>query len=209
MPIRIRPGNPADAPALAAIKAQLPFQGDDGSTTSGGFLLGTDLDTYALYLSVGESLVAEADGRIVGFGLVFGDELLRTSAIWQRREEAVWTMDIQPFLDQPLAYFEQLAFIRGYARQALAVCYHLARRSFDRGTAAMITTTVREPVRNLAAVPYILAIGGVHAGTLQETYPGVGSIVSDIYLMTAGAFYERTRSHRFYPWLESQRIGEP
>lgn len=183
--------------------------GEAGTTTSGGFLLGTDPETYALYLSVGESLVAEADGKVVGFGLVFGDDLLRASPIWQRRDEAEWTMDIAPFLDRPLAYFEQLAFIKGYARQALAVCYHLARRSFDRGTVAMITTTVREPVRNLAAVPYILEIGGVHAGTLRESYPEVGHIVSDIHLMTAAAFYERTRRHRFFPWLESLRIEEP
>jgi len=207
MPTRIRPGRPDDAEALMAIKAHLPMDGQEGSTTRGGFLLGTDAGTYALYLAAGDSLVAEVDGQLVGFGIVFGDELLRASPIWQRREDAEWAVDIQGLLDQPLAYFEQLAFRKGHARLALSLCYHLAKRSFDRGSAAMITTTVREPVRNLAAVPYILEIGGVLAGTLREVYPGVGPIVSDIYLMEAGAFYAHTRRHRFYPYLEAQIIA--
>lgn len=202
MKTRIRKGVPADAAAFVAIKEHLPFSGTAGTATQGGFLLGTDEQTYAIYIANSFCLVAEIEGQVVGFGIAFDDAMLRQSDVWQRRDQVQWTIDITSFENRCLGYFEQLAFLKGHSRLALQLAYNLTKWVFDTGVSAIFTTTVREPVKNLAAVPYILGVGGVIAGSIDETYPGVGRIKSDIYLMEASTFKEHIRTHPLRGFLK-------
>lgn len=192
---RIRKAIRSDAVAMLAIKNQLSFQHVNGTTTTGGFLLGTDLETYELYIEQTFVLVAEQHNNVVGFGIFFHDAWLRQSELWQRRHQVKWQVDLPTLESSRIAYIEQLAFLPGHRKQALLLIYNLVHWAYQLSHNALLTTTVRTPILNLAAIPYILAAGGQQVGDIDEVYPIIGEIGSDIYWVTKEKFYQRFEQH--------------
>lgn len=207
MKIKIRIAVAGDADGLVMIKDQLPLTYSDGRVTTGGFLLGTDRDTYLQYINHDYCLVAEKEHSIIGFGIILKDQSLKKSDIWQRRREAKWTIDIDAFEQQKICYFEQLAFLKGYSREVLKLSYNLVCRAFADGHAHLFTTTVKEPILNLAAVPYILKASGKKVGNINEQYPLIGQINSDIYKVDADLMVATVKSSALYHFLKSHYIA--
>jgi hypothetical protein len=187
MPTRIRKAEPADAAAFISIKKQLPLKISEEGVTTGGFLLGNSEETYRLYIEHALCLVAEKDETVVGFGIVFPDPLVRGSEIWQKRDLVKWKIDIDEWSDKPVCYFEQLAFLPGQKVLPAALALQLARLAFQ-DHEAMLTTTVRRPVLNDAAHPFIFRAGGRLAGNIDEHYPDAGPINSDIFILEKKEF---------------------
>lgn len=202
----IRKAVPEDALTMVSIKNQLPLNFADGSVSTGGFLLGTDAITYQKYIEEAYCLVAESEGCVVGFGIVFPDSLLRESEIWEKRYEVDWLIHLPDYESKLLCYFEQLAFLKGHRKAVLLLAYNLVKWLFDSGYSALFTTTVNKPILNLAAIPFIEVVGGKKVGNIDEVYPVVGQINSDIYLVEAALFYQKTRDHSLYSFFEEHTI---
>lgn len=209
MKTTIRRAEIADAHHFVRIKNQLPMVQDAGQSASGGFLLGTDLLTYQTYIASAHCLVAEVNEVVVGFGILLPDGELRKAEIWQKRDLADWKIDLLRYEGQQLAYFEQLAFLPGHRRLVLKLAFNLIHWAIASGAETIFATTVRAPVLNLAAVPFIRAAGGHLAGNIDETYPGIGHINSDIYLVEASAFSRACQGHSLFPYLEQHLIPLP
>ena len=203
----IRKAELADATRFVEIKNQLPITLIDGTTPTGGFLLGTDAATYRYYIENAFCLVAEVDDKVVGFGIIFTDDMLRQSDVWQRRQFANWNIDLAKYEDKKLGYFEQLAALPGYRKLIVSLAYNLVLWVFDAGYDALFTTTVKEPIANLAAIPFIHAVKGIKAGNIDEVYPLIGPIKSDIYLIEAEMFYAESKAHPLFPFLSQQTIS--
>lgn len=203
MNTRIRKATLNDAEAFMAIKDQLPISMADGTTTKGGFLLGTDIDTYRQFIENEYCLVAEVDTQVVGFGIILKDFTLRASEIWEKRTSADWFINLADYEWQQLAYFEQLAFLKGHKKAVLILCYNLMKWVFEQGYETLFTTTVNKPILNLAAIPFIEAAGGIHAGNIDEFYPKIGQINSDIYLIERKIFSVKVKSLPLFPFFEA------
>lgn len=203
----IRIAKKKDAKHFIEIKNQLAFETTSGSNSNGGFLLGTDLATYEFYIANGFCLVAEINHKVIGFGIILGDALLRKSDLWQRKDEVNWGIDIGIYENKTIGYIEQLAFLKGNRRLALKLAYNLAKWVFDKSTDALFTTTVNKPVVNLAALPFIHALSGIKIGELDEFYPSFGPIKSDIHLIESNNFYKNTQSHPLFNYLNSDVIA--
>jgi hypothetical protein len=206
MKTKLRKARTGDADAFVAIKEQLPLTLSNGDTTTGGFLLGTTADTYREYISNSYCLVAEENEKVIGFGIIFPDEVLRASDVWVRRHTANWQIDLEQYETQSLCYFEQFAFLQGHKRAAVALAYHLTDLAFSMGHTAMFTTTVNRPVLNLAAIPFINAANGCKAGNIDETYPIIGHINSDIYVLDAAMFYQQAAAHPLLPFVKMHTV---
>lgn len=206
--IELRPAKPADVDAMMLIKQQLPLKRADGSMSTGGFLLGTTSAQYLHHVLNDHCLVAESDHGVIGFGIMLHDNSLRSSDIWLKRHQASWNIAIDTFEPLAMCYFEQLAFLPGYSRAVLKLAYNLVQHAFDSGHEAMFTTTVHQPVVNLAAVPYIRKAGGAIVGKIDEYYPNVGDIVSDIYLIERSIYQQEVPQLDIYPWLRSHLLSE-
>ena len=206
MKTSIRIAELRDAAAFVAIKDQLPITRTDGSTTTGGFLLGTDKETYKYYIENAFCLTAECNHKIVGFGIIFTDEMLRNSDVWLRRKQANWSIDLTDWEDKKLCYFEQLAFLPGNRKLVLLLAYNLVKWVFDLGYETLFTTTVKQPVLNLAAIPFINAVEGILAGNIMEVYPEIGLINSDIYLIESELFLANTERHILYPYFADNTL---
>ena len=203
MNIEIRKATLEDAADFLRIKDRLPLTYTDGRTTTGGFLLGTDLDTYRRYIAEDLCLVGTQGETVVGFGIMLRDESLKASEVWEKRHQATWNLSIAQFEHQPLCYFEQLAFLPGHGRLVIKLAYNLCCWAFELGHAYLFTTTVRAPVVNLAAVPYILKASGRKVGNIDEVYPRIGPINSDLYLIERKGFYTATTSSKLAPFLKA------
>lgn len=202
----LRKAVPGDEHAFVKIKQQLPLTMTDGTTSTGGFLLGTDEETYLEYINSCICLVAETAQEVVGFGIIFPDHVLRASDIWQRRHSAQWYVDLEKYESQQLGYFEQFAFLRGNKRSAVLLAYNITRHAYLSGCETIFTTTVNKPILNLAAIPFIGAANGIKAGNIDEEYPLIGQINSDIYLVTAADFFCKAKAHPLYPFCAENTI---
>ena len=179
----------------------------DGSTTTGGVLLGTDASTYRFFIEQAHCLVAEKEGQIVGFGIILPDHLLRTSDIWRKRAQATWQVNLEKYEPQRLCYFEQLAFLPGNKRLVLILAYNLVKWAFDLGCETLFATTVNQPVLNLAAIPFIRAVHGIKAGNIDEEYPLIGPINSDIFLLSSENFHQYSRTHKLFPFVSQHSVS--
>ncbi len=204
----IRVAITADAEHFLAIKKQLPLQIPNSETSSGGFLLGTDIATYRYFIENAYCLVAQSKGDVVGFGILLPDRLLRKSDLWLRRHQVNWEIDLNGYSAKPICYFEQLAFLPGHRRLAIALAYHMVLTAFAEGHTLLITTTVRKPVCNLAAVPFLLAAGGHKVGCIDEVYPDIGAILSDLYFLEADVFLAAAKSHPLYDFVQRYHISK-
>jgi len=112
--------------------------------------------------------------------------VFRASEVGAKREHIGWEgFDASTIEDEPIAYFDQLAIEpmhqRAYHGAALALDVVMALLA--EGHAHVFTTTLVEPVVNEAALPLMHKIGSRRVGMLEETYPGVGRVVSAIHYM--------------------------
>jgi len=180
--IIIRKAEIADAEALIRIKEALPMP-KNSETSTGGFILGTDVSTYKFFIENGLVLVAEHSDT-VGFAIVLPDEIIRESEIWKKRYDANWTINLSEIETSRICYFEQLAFLPNYGLAAAETTYRIAEQAFKTHD-YMLATTVKKPVLNKAAWRFIREAGGKCVGTIDESYPEVGQILSDIHLISA------------------------
>jgi hypothetical protein len=204
----IRKATLADAPAIFSLKEKLPLRSDGDKTSKGGFLLGTTLEKYVEYINDAYCLVAENRDEIIGFGIIIPDEMLRDTEMWQKRNLVDWKVNISAYEPMKLSYFEQFAFLPGNRRIAVRLAYNLVKKTFDSGAEALFTTTVHKPVKNLAAVPFIYSADGVFAGNIDEYYPIVGQINSDIYVMDRTAFANALVKHPLLPFFTQSPLVE-
>jgi hypothetical protein len=183
---RVRPATLQDLDALLALKSDLMFAATSKNATSknttstaGGFLLGSTPQEYSYKLSTGLVWVLEGE-HIEGLALVLGDHAFRESEIWQRRDLVRW--DTTPVYEQRFAYFDQLAVRPGPARTHVPLLALIALLdAYMDGVDVLISTTVKWPIKNLSAVPYLTAIGGQVVGEVDETYPDFGDLISNVW----------------------------
>ena len=200
MKINIRYATLEDAVAMVEIKNQLSFKNVNGTTTTGGFLLGTSLPTYQEYIANDYCLVAENENQIIGFGIILKNTTLQQSDIWTKRHAANWEVDITKYESPNVCYFEQLAFLQGYTRVVIRLCYQLLRLAFNTHD-NLFATTVSSPIMNLAAIPFIEKAGGRKIGRINEVYPEIGHILSDIYLIEKDIYLNRLQHSGLKPLL--------
>lgn len=197
--LHLRPARPDDVPGLLAVKRSLRMAPGAGETSRGGFLLGADADAYRQAIHRASTWVlADADG-VQGFAIVLPDPVFRAGPIFARRDRVRWRLDdLDRLLAGRLAYYDQLAVRRGGplhrrwgAALALAALWPVIE-THDH----LVTTTVLAPVRNLAAVPYLKRVGGRPVGDLDEVYPEIGPLVSQLWLAERGHVLDRLRHPR-------------
>jgi len=197
---KIRKSTIKDAKHFINIKERLPLGTENNHSEQGGFLLGTNIETYQFYINHGLCYTALVSNEIVGFGIILPNELVKQSELWEKRKTVEWSVNLSKLENSNIAYLEQMAFLKGYNKLILILSYNLLQAAFKNGADYILTTTVKKPVLNLAAVPLIKAAGGKLIGNIDELYPKVGEINSDIYLMEKIKFYESIKkriSHDF------------
>ena len=193
--MRLRRARPADVPGLLAVKAALPLR----ESGRGGFLLGASPEAYTALIAHAHVLVLESDMRVAGFAVALPDFLLRASDLWARRE-AIHFDRLDPAVLETarLGYFDQLAVLPEprLARNAPALGFAALTALLDDGCEHVFATTVREPVRNTAALALLRAAGAEAAGEVEEVYPGVGRTVSTVHHLdlTRAETLDRLRS---------------
>ena len=146
---------------------------------------------------------------------MLGDQVFRESEIWKRRDLVRW--DTVPAYEQRFAYFDQLAVRPGPARTHVPLLASVALLdAYMDGVDALISTTVKRPIKNLAAVPYLTAIGAKIVGELDETYPDFGDLTSDVWRVdrsTIERFFDEPPAsvvptvHRAWRTYENYRLG--
>ncbi len=199
--IKIRKAILEDADSFVKIKNHLPMNLSEEKSSKGGFLLGTTVEEYKFYIETSLVLVVEDDNKVIGFGIILLDHIIRESSLWKKREEVTWFIDFKRYENIELSYFEQLAFLPGYKYWPTRLAYQILKESFDNGAKALITTTVKKPVKNMAALPLIKIAHGVLAGNINETHPSVGEINSDIYIIDSENFYKYVPIHPLFKLL--------
>jgi hypothetical protein len=187
----IRRAKIEDAACFVSIKEQLPMPiYSDGVSHTGGFLLATSENMYVYFINHALCLVGEENNRVVGFGILLPDEILKVSELWDKRDLVNWQIDIDIYEDRKICYFEQLAFLPSYRRLAPILAFSLLRDAFQyESYDAMFTSAVKHPVANLAPLRLINATGGRLIGNINEHYLGVGDINSDVYIVEKPDFY--------------------
>lgn len=135
-------------------------------------------------------LVAEDAAGIVGFAVVLAQETLEQSEIWKKREAVRFTAPPLSFRAR-LAYFEQLAFLpsregRTYVKYVSFLNAKWALEQHD----GLLATVVRKPFHNRAVLPFLTVTGFKHIGEIDEAYPEVGQIVSDVFYLKRADFLE-------------------
>lgn len=203
---RIRKSIGTDAEHFIAIKEQLALSNQSERRTQGGFLLGTDLDTYRFFIRQGICYTAEVSARIVGFGIVLPNALVRQSEIWSKRKEVDWKIDLKLLENSNVAYLEQLAFLPGHQKWVLVLSHNLVHTAFKNEATYILTTTVRKPILNPAALPLIHAAGGIKVGNIDEVYPQVGNINSDIYCIEKSVYYQKIGHRISHQLLKTHQL---
>lgn len=189
----LRRARPEDVNAMLDIKRALGFASQDGVSVRGGFLLGTDRDGYLERVAHGLSWVLD-DGGVQGFSIVLPDRVFRGSEIWARRDQVQWSVDPSCFDSGEIGYFDQLAVRAGSSRlrsEALALALAPVVELMEAGAQYMMSTTVTQPVQNLAAVPYLRRLGAKRVGVIDEHYPDFGDLVSDVWAVDRRGYLAR------------------
>ncbi len=211
----IRRAGARDLEAIVAIKRRLalgpePHRG----TQRGGFLLGSDLEGYRTLLQVARIWILCLDHEPAGFAVTLADEALRASPVWARRELVTWDpdFDVEPALEGPLAYFDQLAVLPGLrprywgAALALVAMNDLLLPAHTHPHAHVLTTTVVEPMVNRAALPYLRRVGAREVGSIREHYPEVGWVRSALHLIAAQPYIAHIAELRADPRPGRRRL---
>ena len=96
--------------------------------------------------------------------------------------------------------------MHGHSRTVIKLAYNIACWAFKEKHSTLFTTTVKNPITNLAAVPYILKGGGRKVGNIDEIYPVIGQINSDIYKLEADDFYKNVATSKLGSFLEKSYV---
>ncbi len=204
--MRVRRAVAEDAPALLGVKRALTLAAA-APPGRGGFLLGSSLEHYRAFVAHDSVLVAEtAGGGVAGFAVVLGFETLSRSDLWAKRESIRFSVPPEAFGVRP-AYFEQLAFLpeprfRTYAKYVAFLSVQGALETHD----GVFATTVQAPFENRAALPFLRVTGFEQVGSVCESYPEVGAVVSDVHYLSRAAFRARLETpafRRFLPRAEA------
>ncbi len=161
-------------------------------TATGGFILGTDIETYKYYIANGIVFIAEHI-EAVGFAIILPHENVTESEIWKKINQAKWTIDISEIEAKRIYYFEQLAFLPSSGFAASETTYQIANEAFKTHD-YILATTVKKPVLNKAAWRFIREAGGKCVGTIDENYSEIGQILSDIHLISAEMYQAKLLS---------------
>jgi hypothetical protein len=188
----VRPGEPADLDGLVALREARAWRADAPSGAPGGFLLGSDRETYRDHVAHGRVMVTPAvGGGLDAFSVVLDDDAFRASDLWERRRHAdVPAALVARFEDARLAYFDQLVARPGRAWASTRLAFHHVVDAMRRHD-AMLATTVVAPVVNGAALPFLREIGFEVVGHVDENYPRIGRLRSALHLLTREAFEQR------------------
>lgn len=219
--LRLRAGILGDAEAMLQIKQQLRMQPDPGVAESsrGGFLLGSSRAQYEALLAGAQVDVLLDGPRVVGFVTALPDPSLRQSALWQRRAHITWggglgAGELAVLEGLRLGYLDQLAVLPDpkYRLCAPALAWRALARLLEDGCDLVFATVVARPVRNLVTRPLLAAVGAVELGSLEENYPEVGAITSDVFCVTraalqAGEGRQRARLAALQRWTERLLAG--
>jgi hypothetical protein len=190
----IRTGTPADLDGVLDVRRQLRLDAARGA--EGGFLLGSLPEVYLQLLADGRVTVLDDHG-LAGFSVTLDDARVRTSELWEKRHAIATDLDAAVIEPLRIGYFDQLGVLPRARRSLHAAA--LALRSlaalFDDHDVVFVTT-VREPVLNRAAWPYLARVGAAHIGRIDEVYPEIGALVSDVHLIPRAAFRDRLAAAR-------------
>jgi GNAT superfamily N-acetyltransferase len=176
-----------DVEALLEVKGALYIrpEAEGGEAPGGGFLLGASREQYAFLVEhAGVWVLQDPSGTVGGFAVALPDPVLRATDLWARRGAIRWEGEGTGELEtERVAYFDQLAVRpgrrwRGYA-PALAAA--VVARLVETEHRHLFATVVREPVRNRASLPLLRAVGARRVGEVEEEYPGVGRVLSEVY----------------------------
>jgi ribosomal protein S18 acetylase RimI-like enzyme len=208
MPVIIRDARLDDAPACLEIKRELHLSNLEPQR--GGFLLGTTLEGYEALIGQDHVIVAEDAGRVLGFVILLGQENLMRSDLWARASKAKLTLPVEHVLARGrIAYVEQLAMRPAFSSRVYAkyLAYHSLQRAFQ-DHATVFTTVVREPVNNDAILPFLEVAGFASVGSIEEDYPDVGQIRSEIFALSSQVFQASLQQANFQLFLrKGQRDG--
>lgn len=186
----LRRASIADVDGMMAVKRALRLDAADADAARGGFLLGASAQQYAFFVEhANVHVLGDGDGSIAGFAVALPDAVLRGTELWVRRRSIAWDGDAgdadgwDAVETAPVAYFDQLAVrpsrrVRAYAP---ALAFAALDALATAGHRHVFATTVREPVLNRASHPLLHAAGARRVGEIDEVYPEVGRILSDVY----------------------------
>ncbi|HZG44414.1 MAG TPA: hypothetical protein VEY93_15795, partial [Longimicrobium sp.] len=182
--MKIRPARPGDVEGMLRIKQELRLD-PAGDAPGGGFLLGATREQYEFLVANAQVLaLADDEDALSGFAVALPDAVLRATDVWARRRRIAWGDGRWDALEGTrVAYFDQLAVRPGrrYRMYAPALALAALERLAATGHQHLFATVVREPVMNLASPPLLHAIGAARVGSIEEEYPEVGRVVSDVY----------------------------
>jgi hypothetical protein len=177
--MKVRPATSADVPALLRIKQRLTF----ADPVRGGFLLGCDERGYRARLETGRVFVLEGT-EVVGFAITLTPRALMASELWAAKERLRWTSGEPRGLTE-VGFFDQLAVLpEARRRPALGLAF-TALWDLLPECRHVMTSTVAAPVHNAAAVSFIRGIGGERVAQLEEDYPRLGRLTSDLWLVSS------------------------
>jgi hypothetical protein len=186
----LRRASIADVDGMLAVKRALRLDAGGADAARGGFLLGASAEQYAFFVHhANVHVLGDEDGSVAGFAVALPDAVLRGMELWARRRSIAWDTDggdadgWDAVETAPVAYFDQLAVCP--TRRVRAYAPALAFAALDALAAAghrhVFATTVREPVLNRASHSLLRAAGTRRVGEIDELYPEVGRILSDVY----------------------------
>lgn len=181
----VRRALPGDVDALLEVKAELRLAPGEESA-SGGFLLGSSREQYVLLVERAEVHVLQdaSTGEVGGFVVALPDPVLRAGELWSRREAIRWEgVDPGVLEGARVAYLDQMAVRtqRRYRTYAGALAVSALAELVRSGHQHLFATVVVEPVRNLASLPFLRALGARRVGEVEEEYEGVGRVLSGLY----------------------------
>lgn len=186
----IRRARMADVDAMLRVKHGLRLDPAAGAVQGGGFLLGASAEAYAWFVEHAQVLVLEdPEHGVGGFAVALPDAVLRTTDVWVRRRSIAWKGASWDALeDARVAYFDQLAVRpdRRFRMYVAALAVAALVGIVESGHEHLFATVVREPVRNLASLPLLNGLGARPVGQIEEEYPGVGRLLSEVYHARVG-----------------------
>ncbi len=206
MNLNLRRAKLIDAEQFINVKKSLPMPTDLSETGRGGFLLGTNIETYRFFIENAYTNVLKNEGEIVGFAIILPDILLRNSELWQRKNEVRWdNFEAEQFEEKPICYFEQLAVLPGskYRFFGVGLAYLTLLQAFE-SHEAMFTTIVKEPIFNQTSIPFLENVGGKCVGEVNEYLPEWGRLLSKVYFVERKVFYQTTAKHRLINRVKKQ-----
>jgi ribosomal protein S18 acetylase RimI-like enzyme len=190
--ITLRRAVAADVADLVHVRTVMRLR--PGGDTRGGFLLGTSAEGYQLLVAHARVWVLDTPEGVGGFAVALPDPLVRGSELWQRRAGIVWDgLDPRAIEDARVGYYDQLAVLPRWRAHPAAGALALRALAdlFREGHGHVFFTTVRAPVENRAALPFLARVGARRVGWVEERYPEIGPLESWVYHLDQGTFDNR------------------